>query len=559
MRRRNPAIGRIVAILVIAFGAAIGCAMLPNVTFAASEYDWIKDLLQEKVDSYDPENQTIVVIDYDTVLSEYGEYQNLDMTELGYVTMDYYLTLNGQKPSDRPVYYVLNQANGAVTKRTGSKYFNWPGTGAFTAHSYIDTVTVLLIDNGDQFNIAPIPEDLHWDKGDYILFRPHTDLEHSGYTATAEGGIQSTGFTYEVHQINDTNIEIWSVSSKLRRIDNPGSMDLESYLTLKIELRDREGNISLLKRDTFYAYINHDTPMEMEEDGILSFPITPNGENDNDGSYGEIHVNIPTGYDYRISPISYGEELGQYAHFYDEEYMHDEDGFVLAADNPKHHWSFSELNFLPRDKKLTIKNIHEGTPDSSTEYYYQIYQTITGNTDRWDSEEGKSYGIAFPDYKMELSNYRYRLYDESTGEEIETDVVHKTDENGLLVLKANQYAVFDVYAYPEDIRDYEMWGFNIVDYLDYDIGIETPRPYYSVALDYEQYTKIYNGETVFFDDLASAYPGETITYFIKAGEGSDNNAIDNPATGDSSPLLLVGIFASLAALSIAYCKVSRRR
>lgn len=551
--REHSVLKKNVMLLALLVLSVIGVGLTPSKAIAADEdYVWAKTMLEEKVSAYDPENQTIVVIRWDTILSHYGEYQDLNLSELGEIKIDYFLTHNGQTPTNRQVYYVLNQANGAVTKKTGSPGDYRPGI--FRADASNGNVTALLIDNGTNYNITPVIGGEGWFYSkDGIAYRPHTDLELSGYSATAEGGIMSTNFTYEACKGYDLNTEIWTVNSKLRKIDNPGFIDLNSYLTLKIELRDMDGNVALLKKDWFNNYANNDLFIRMENDGIVTLQINPDGESDTDNAYGEYDIFIPYGYDFRITPIDYGEELGQFAHIFmgGGSFTQDEDGFMETdgVETGKYSTYGMMLDFLPRDQKLTIKNINESGADVSSEYYYQLYQTVTGNTEKWDSETRQYYGIAFPDYKTQLCNYRYRLYDETTNEEIETDVIHKTDSNGFLVLKANQYAVFDVYEYPEDIKDYEGWGFNILDSINYGIGIDAPRPYYSIAMGHEQYSEIRNGQNDYTGaSIASGYAGDSIVYVIKDAYQS---SVINPETKDDLLVSLGGgITFALAAVVV---------
>lgn len=526
----------------------VGLNITTRTASAAGEYDWVKDLMISKVSSYDPETQTIVVLNYQRVLSEEGEKQNLDISSLKDAWFDYNVFVNDTGiPANTP-YYELNQSAGTVKNK--STYTNHPDlietTGAF------DKVTVFLVNKGDTVAIKPSQFGLgngwFYRKSNGTLYRPLTENDFAGNPQTADGDIVTADITYEVHMAKDIDLEIWMVSSELKKISNPGFIGVNSFINLKVELRDKDGNISLMPKEYVYNISNGTWVYMMEEDGLVHAQLTADTgiEDDYDGAYGEIEFHIPQGYDYRITVLDYGEEdLGQFVHFLDYSHRHDEEGFALAADSTVID-TFIELNFLPRDKKLTIKNVDESESSEIKTYYYQVFQTITGSNDAYIGN-GEWEAVLFPDIKVAMSNYSYKLFDSNTNEEIETEIKHKTDKNGILTLKTNQYAVFDVYAYPMDIAEYDDDGYySIQDYLEYTDGIDTPRPFYSEILDTSQYTKIYNGETVFTSNVATAYAGEEIVYLV---QGSSSSTV-NPPTYDGLTIALCGLVV-FGAVSVA--------
>ena len=506
---------------------------------AAGEYDWVKDLLISKVPAYNPDTQTIVVLNYNRVLTEDGVRQGLDLASVNHTTMAYQILIDGEAVPVNTPYYDLDQAAGTVKNK--STYSEYPDH--MEATNGAGKATVFLVDKDTEIAVKPVifsnGYGYFYRRGDGILYRPHTENDYAGNPQTADGDIVTADITFEIYKTRNIDLEIWMVSSELRQVVNPGFVGVRSYVQLKVELRDKDGNVFLMPKEYVYNISEDDWTFMMEEDGYIDAQITPAGDPEHSEAYGEIEFNFPQGYDYRITVLDYGEEeLGQYVHFFDYDFPHDEEGFALAADDTGRSDTFIELSFLPRDKKLTIRNIDESDGDEIKTYYYKISQTLTGSDEIWLGN-GQYEASLFPDRIAPMMNYVYRLYDSNTDEEIEPDIKHETDANGILTLKTNQYAVFDVYTYPEDIAEYASDWFTIQDYLEYTDGIDTPRPFYSEIVDPDQYSKIYNGESVFTGTVATAYAGESITYLIKGS----SSPIDNPPTVDGLALAIGGLTA----------------
>ena len=450
-------------------------AKAPAAPSAAASVEEI--VLQRAVIDYDPETQSIVVL---SVSSEYVEHlkqydigeENEQRIEEAEYAFEVYV--NGSSIGSDETYYIVSAEDQSVEERT-----ILGRGGSILCKDETKELAILILDKGADYQIIPCDDSFYYDYWDryidlvvdqkekgYLYPHPADDATREGYSGTAGTGVNEMEFSFLWDLRVFLDIEIIRADDS-GHIDFAGNMDITSYVTFKFELRDEEGNISLLPR-TFYDnyggyYGNYIT--YMEEDGIIQIDITP--EDADIDFYGEFDVYIPFGYDYRISVLDYGEEMGCYAYLYDGYNDYDADGFAHQEKNFEKRddaWAaYMQFTFMPPAETICIGKKTTGDAPEQ-DFSFELTETIPAYTDApRDADEW--YCPVSNEITQKLSCYHYTLYDAVTGEKIGEG---KTDREGVFSLKSNQYAEFRVWALPESFRDYDddgWWTWRDV-YLD---------------------------------------------------------------------------------------------
>ena len=511
--------------------------MIPLVN-AEEDYSWVKNLLVAN-NYYDEENETIIVLDYDIKLSKFGIEQGIALEDIHRWSFSYSATTNDNEHPILYQYFVNNESN-TVTRNNISQDRDFPISSGGTDNDR----TVLVVPNNKQVTIKVEKYDWMYTNRGYYIY-PTSQNVYDGITLNTSGGILRTNFEYEVHKSFDLDMEFYTVDTKTRIGDNPGFMGAKGNIKLKIELRDKNGNIYPLPKQSVPIY-GYDTYLaDMKEDGIIEFCIDTD-EVENGCTYGEVDFGIPQGYEYRISVLEATGTLGQFAYYYDYN-PRKEDGFVDISTQTDKDITFIEMTFFRQTEKITIKNIDNNNNASDT-FYYQIKQpiitTYTGSHN-WDDTHP---GILL---EMNLANYEYHIFDEKTNEEIEPNIIHKTDENGMFSLKNNQYAVFSVFKIPEDLAEYDGNWFDPTD-ISYEPSNLEPKPYKIYVTDREKYYRVYNNETEFHDNVSTAILGETVVYELKKltpPAASEEKPNPETSSGNIIILLLIAIATSIYVIS----------
>mgnify|MGYP004566098017 CR=1 FL=1 len=455
------------------------------------EYGYIGKLLADDSDvSYDPDTQTFLVIDVDAAQSEHlaslGIYQADEHIKEHELSFD--VSINGVSVGQGQAYYLVSKTDNTIEAKTTSD------SSKMTASS--GKVAVFILDKGDFYSVSYNIADCYYTKeswndengskynGDSLTCRPNSNETITEYSGTAGDVPAVASFSFEWDLSNCLDIEIWMADAVNKQMENPGWVfpgGTTGYVTFLIELRDAEGNVTRLPKTYFNNYGNDDLYETMDEDGVVSIPLSHYDDDAEDGSpYGEFDIYIPFGYDYRITLLSYSvDTLGGYAYYYNQDHTPDADGFCVTDKSlagKGEDGSFLEFTFMPMNKEVRIEKTVEGEEPQGAEYRFQATELVPSFVDKYNNE-GKQDGYEkTDDLYQQLSNYPYELYDAKTGSRIE-DGTLKTDDEGCFSMKSGQYAVFKTWGLPEDFDRYNGdSGFgvkDIYDALSKDISMES--------------------------------------------------------------------------------------
>ena len=444
-------------------------------------YNYIKALLlNDDSISFAPDTQTFLVIDVDAVQSEHlaslNVYQAEERIKEYELTFD--VSINGTPIANGQTYYLASQADNTIETITVSDSFKMAANSG--------KVAVFILNKEDTYAVSYDIEDCYYTKkswadgngnsynGDSFTCRPTSNEIVTKYDGTAEDDPVVAPFSFEWDLSNYFDIEIWMGDAINKQMENPGWVfpdGTTGYVDFLIELRDADGNISLLPRTYFNNYGNDDLFGIMQKDGVVSIPLSHYDDDAEDGSpYGEFDIYIPFGYDYRITLLSYSvDTLGGYAYYYNQEHTPDADDFCITDKSitGQGEWgSFFEFTFMPMNKEIRIEKTVEGNEPQNAEYEFQVTELVPSFANKYN-DEGKWDGYKkTDDLYQQLSDYPYELYDAKTHDKIDT-ISLKTDENGCFSMKSDQYAVFKTWELPEDFDEYDDDnGFDVKDIYD---------------------------------------------------------------------------------------------
>ena len=448
---------------------------------SSQEYGYIGELLaNDSSVSYNPNTQTFLAIDVDAVQSEHlaslGIYQADEHIKEHELSFD--VSINGVSVGQGQAYYLVSKTDSTIKAKTVSDSFK------MTANS--GKVAVFILDKGDAYSASYNIADCYYTKeswndesgskynGDSFTCRPTSNKTITEYSGKAGDAPAIASFSFEWDLSNYLDIEIWMADAANKQMENPGWVFPEGttgYVNFLIELRDADGNVSTLSKTYFNNYGNDDLYGTMDEDGVVSIPLSHYDDNAEDGSpYGEFDIYIPFGYDYRITLLSYSvDTLGGYAYYYNQDHTPDADGFCITDKSlagKGEGGSFLEFTFMPMSKEVRIEKTVEGEEPQGAEYQFQATELVPSFVDKY-SNEGKQDGYEkTDDLYQQLSNYPYELHDAKTGSRID-DGTLKTDDEGRFSMKSGQYAVFKTWGLPEDFDAYnDNEGFEVKDIYD---------------------------------------------------------------------------------------------
>ncbi len=543
---------------------------------SAINYDYVTEAIKaDSSISYDENNQALLVIDFNALESEYVKYQDHDeyMAKLA----DYYelATVNINDTIYEGEYYIV-ASNGSVQKKQASRTY---GRSTGNIAVYPESVSVLILNIDDSYDLWMDRHNYTW--AGTLAGRPVTPEDEDHFMGTINtAGIYAKTINFETYICSELDVEFWMVDKENRMIDNPGSIHHNTYVVMKLELRDPDGNISPMKtNEVFDNYGIDNLYLNVLENGLLRVDIEDESDPTLSGRYGEIDgLTIPIGYDFRITVFDCGEEMGQFGNlYYAYDYAEsDEEGFISSDE---YDYIFAELTFLPRTGEIRIENLDPNNTKVVDNGVFQILQPVTAQNDYWNNEAGHYISIPLPEYKQPMSNFSYKVYDINTDEEVEADILHKTDAEGRFTLKTNQYAIFKVYEYPDDMDEYEFWAWatDIFDSIEIQPDIVTEnRDYYVASVDDVNYDDIYNGDgTKFTKNFAPVKRGEKMTYVVSSKQNTENESEDIvvPNTGkhtrnnDAYAAVTIGNVVCLCAIAttilgsftIIKRKISRRK
>ena len=472
-------------------GGELICEQEEVVSYSTEQgYNYIKALLlNDDSISFAPDTQTFLVIDVDAVQSEHLASLNVYQAEerIKEYELPFDVSINGTPIANGQTYYLASQADNTIETITVSDSFKMAANSG--------KVAVFILNKGDTYAVSYDIEDCYYTKkswadengnsynGDSFTCRQTSNEIVTKYDGTAEDDPAVAPFSFEWDLSNYFDIEIWMGDAINKQMENPGWVfpdGTTGYVDFLIELRDADGNISLLPRTYFNNYGNDDLFGIMQKDGVVSIPLSHYDDDAEDGSpYGEFDIYIPFGYDYRITLLSYSvDTLGGYAYYYNQEHTPDADDFCITDKSltGQGEWgSFFEFTFMPMNKEIRIEKTVEGNEPQNAEYEFQVTELVPSFANKYN-DEGKWDGYKKTDaLYQQLSDYPYELYDAKTHDKIDT-ISLKTDENGCFSMKSDQYAVFKTWELPEDFDDYTGSGFHmksIYDAFSKDISMES--------------------------------------------------------------------------------------
>lgn len=450
-------------------GGELICGLEETDSQDESKYSYIKDLFEaDESIAYDAATQSIVVIDVSAAQSQFLQKLNIENAEQYIHEYDEYwfqMAINGDLlGEDYPYYYISNEDHTLEARRTAKKnnpYTWWSGV-ALETNDNTNGVIALVVDKGAEYKVsAPMekwymtnytPVEPHEYTGSYgFVMNPLSYEDAFGYSGTADGDFTEISFHYEWDLINDIIGDITVANPDMKSIENAGYADIDTEVTLKVEIRDPEGNISLLPKRCYHVYSFWDYLQYMSEDGIIKVKTT--SDDDGENKYGRFDFFIPIGYDYRVTVLDYGAGLKDYAYAYNwnQEYANDDDGFcTVEKDLTGDGWGTDEeFLFMPKTKEIRIEKVVDGADVSKDEkFQFQASHIVPVTKDK----------LTQPDKINVLSNYYYELFDSETNEPIPSSTPYKTDNNGCFELSVGQYAIFKTWVTPSDIADYEDWS-----------------------------------------------------------------------------------------------------
>ncbi len=513
-----------------------------------SDYDYIKDMLinNEDVD-FNPETQTFIVIHaqheqsehlkslglsgVDDIISGHEEYK-----------IDFGVLVNGEGLKDKQQYYIISSADKTMEIKETHKYVWSTSDPSIGLSPDEDEAAVMIINKNDEYNVY-----YELNNNNYYYLRECT-YNGAGYVCrqtnkqyrtefkgTAGDNIVEAEFSFEWDLCNWLDIEIFSAKEDIKEIDNPGFIDIDGYINFKIELRDADGNISLLPREFYNNYGSDDEFIYMKQDGIVEVSLEPYDDDKLPHStpYGEFDVYLPFGFDYRITLLDYSvDTLGGYAYVMNQEHRYDADGFALTdlsaemSDSCNDEWgSFIEYTFMPLNKEIKVEKKVEGNAPENSKYTFNAEQNVYAFS---EANEDDYWYYPENDLAQGLIGYPYDLYDSATGEKLNSHTL-KTDMEGCFDLKADQYALFKVWELPEDFIEYEASGFTFYDVYEHDISSVGTESKYIVkelgASDCD--TKVTHTR----GDKSNIIEGKTVNNIL----GGDAVLFKNIYTGSSKP------------------------
>lgn len=512
--------------------------------YSDSEYGYIQELLMnDESVSFNPETQSVIVIDVSTEQSKFLKELNIENAETYIHDYDDYwfqVKINGNLLEEGyPYYYIDNDTHSVQQEQAESRRWShtwWEGV-VFETTDDANGVIALIVDRDAEYEIYSPTEKWYYTHyypdsaddytGSYgFVINPLSSQDAFGYNGKADSSLLKIQFNFEWDLVNDIIGDIAVANSDMRLIDYAGYTDIDTKVTLKVEIRDADGNISLLPKRCYHIYSSWDHMKYMEEDGILVIKTTSDDHGEN--KYGEFDFQIPIGYDYRITVLDYGEGLKDYAYAYNwnQEYESDDDGFCIVEKDiyEASAWGTAEeLLFMPKGKEIRIEKKVEN-PDGALDqaFTFQAMHLVPTYTRGEYISATHQYNVTRqPDKKNVLSNYYYELYDGETDEPIPSNTPYKTDNNGCFDLKAGQYAIFKTWETPADIAEY----------TDYSRGFE----------DILNYEEMPTETSYIFEEITKGDFSTTITHITQEGEKKiDGSVAENVVGGDK--LLFTNIF-----------------
>ena len=503
---------------------------------STTDVERISDLLLANNINYNPKEQTLIVIKSNAKQKDHLKALNIYEVEkrISEYQMPFHIVINGNELKKGDIYYVVSLKDSSVKKMT----IDYEALAKVSSN--LDEYSVCVVDKGTSYKVYSNIDDYYYtdsrdwtdENGNYynggrFTCRPTSNKAIEEYSGIASE-IVETEFSYQWDLESFMDIEIWSIDTVNKAIDYIGFLDKEGYINFKVELRDASGNVSLLPRSFFNNYGNYNNYIYMEEDGIISIPIEKYGSSGEEKDlYGEFDFYIPFGYDYRMTLLSYSvETFGQYAYYYDQEHIVDENQFwitnksLIKEDGVKWEWgSFIEFTFMPLSKQIKIEKEATGAEDDQV-YKFQITQLVPSFYELYinyvtDYHKGENLNQLLIDYPC-------KIYD---GNSL---ISTKTDENGCLYLKAGQYATIDVWQLPVDFENYMGSGMNIKDIYDQlfkDISSESSfiveeleSSNCSTTIEHE--STRFGNRTIKGKIVEDVYGGDTIRYLNDYNVGS---------------------------------------
>lgn len=447
-----------------------------------SEYEDLKQLFAaDESIAFDPATQTLLVIEAEHIQTAHLQSLGLanvedaiqwDGEENGYKT-PFLVNINGEKVKKDHPYYIVSKDTMSIAEMKVSKAYGF-GEGKVFLSADNNKLAVLIVNQGDTYNVAwEMNSDTFYNaavtghayNGHGLCPFPTNHQTRTAYSGTAGSTPVKMPFSFEWDLYNWLDIEIWMADMATKTLDFAGFLNATGYINFKFELREKNGNITLLPRSFLNNLGSANDFVYMAEDGIVSVPLEAYDESllPQSTPYGEFDILIPFGYDYRITLLDYSvDELGGYAYVMNQEHGYDADGFCITNKSPEYQenkeWgSWLGFTFMPRTQVIRVEKQAEGSDSADKEYTFAAKQSAYTY-----SQLGEYKFQTQPDSMQGLTNYPYDLYDSKTDEKINEKQL-KTDESGNFKLKSGQYAEFKVWEVPEDILDYERWGTNFID------------------------------------------------------------------------------------------------
>lgn len=426
------------------------CLFITGKTHALVDEKEIKNILIEE-DLYDSNTQDIIIVETEYSISEEMQskgYDNLE-EQLKIHEMSYIVELNGKEIEENSIYYSYNTETKTLTAKK-----NFPSTKK-------DIIAIFIVDKNSTYNIYTYDRSWYYDDitlydsknkqyNGYARAKPIGDLKYNGTT----NGITHLSYSFEWNMYNFVDLEFITINKENKIYEFLDIIKEDSYLTLNVELRDKDGNITQLPKTYFNNYGSNDNFIKMIEEGIMYVEI--NGENK---YYGEMDFYLPLEYDYKITIIDNNKNIGLPAYYYNADKM-DNEGFVITNkekyyDSDLSNFFYTQHTFAPIEEEIKIfsrslnKNeLYDKTETFNIKYTQYNYYDI-------DSEYGREKDTILPLYRRPLY-----VYDIETNEFIREI---KTDENGDFSIKIGEYAVIETWSLPEDFKEYTNPWFTIFD------------------------------------------------------------------------------------------------
>lgn len=534
---------------------------------AVPQFNDIRNLLmQDDSISFHPDTQTILVVSAEAEQSEHMKSLNIYQAEehIKAHELPFAVRINGEPVKEGDCYYLVSESDSTVEAKTVSKSFQ------MTANSGKDAVFIL--NKGDTYSVSYDAADNYYTSeehskenswndsagnrynGEAFTCFPSNGKVLTEYTGIADDDIAAATFSFVWDMTNYLDVELWMGDAAKKQMDQADEgfpSGTKGYVDFKIELRDSEGNIFLLPKTYFDNYGDQNNISYMNEDGIVSIPLSP--DESEGATYGEFDISIPFGLDYRITLLSYStDSLGGYANVYNMRHACDQDGFyvtdkTLLGGSDGEWGSFMEFTFMPLNKEIRIEKQTEGEAPDDLQYQFRMTQLVPAfNTRETPSDPDGSMYKKDTDIRQPFSNYPYTLYDAKTGEKVQD---FKTDDDGSFSLKSGQYAIFKVWELPEDYADYRRnFGTNfkeIYDFFDSDVKRESEYIVDEVeSPDYDCATTVvhkHKGKETQVNEkrVSGVYGGDEILYrnlFGTKGRLSISKAVDGEGLPDAGTM-----------------------